>query len=249
MKSRKKNVLGAFNIDFDNFDARDSDGNYLFESPYVVSVRRQSVYLPGWTGKDIAAVNEQINIYTELPIPCMGKNCLYADTCPLIKNSLVKRWADTNLACPIESIEAYRIFAGYVNDLEIEPENFTDIQIVCDLVRLNLQMKRLDKLLRKVHPLDVTVIGTDAKTTLKHELKQPSSYLQAQRLIRAEIDKLYDKLLASRKSKMDVQLKSKDGVVDLSTQMADILAQASKIEKENNVPNNIGTRMEKLELE
>src|SRR5258708_16931247 len=138
MISSKKKVLGNLNIDFNQFDGKDSEGEYLFRPGNVVSSRRKSVYIPSWTSEDISAVDEQLDIYDKVPILCKGSDCGFASDCPLLKTGLVTRWLGHR--CPIEIIAAFRHFAGFVNNLDIKPEDYVDITIVNDLVRLSIQM-------------------------------------------------------------------------------------------------------------
>ncbi len=238
MTSKKKVLLGSFHINFDEFDEKDWRGKYLYESPHVVSVRRMSVYLPGWNGEEITAVNEQLNIYTDAPITCKD-TCPFSSDCPLVQNGLVSRWR--NKPCPIDSISAFRKFAGYINDLDIKPEDYTDINMVNDLVRLHLQMDRCDKLIRNESPLETMVAGTDAKTTLKHAARQPNQYLEVQRRIRADIASIYKQLMASRQSKSE-QLKTLKKADDISSVHSDLLNYAKNME------NSTEARIDKLEL-
>lgn len=224
-EKKLKKPLGTLNIDWDTFDDKDADGNYYIAED-VVSTRRKSVYLPGWAGDDIKAVDEQLTIYTEVPIMCKGSECQFVDICPLIKNKLVGRWIGK--ACPIEIVQAFRFFAGYVNDLDIKPMDFTDIQMINDLVRNQILMSRCDKLLRKEKPIEMLVSGTDTKTGLKHEARQPNQLIAQQRMIRGDIDKLYQRLMASRQSKVEIASKSRFKE-DISNSMADILDMAKKM--------------------
>jgi len=228
------------NIDFSEFDEKDESGKYIYSPPYTLSVRKKAVYLKGWTGDDVANVDEQLIIYKELPIVCRGSDCQFSSTCPLIRYGLVSRWVDQS--CPIETIDAFRHFAGYVNDLGINPTDYTDIQMVNDLVRLQIQMYRCDKLIRKESPVETMVVGTDTKTGLKHDSRQPNQLIAVQRGFRQDIDRSYTRLLASRQAKSEAESKQKQRS-DASNQMAEILSYSKSIPESST-----GGRMNKLEI-
>jgi hypothetical protein len=241
-EGKKKRILGSMNVDYDKFDEKDSEGKYLFSPPNVLSLRRKIWYLDGWTAEEISAVEEQLTIYKELPIVCKGDSCPFADICPLVSNGLVKRWL--GVGCPIEVVDAFRHFAGYINDLSITPTDYVDIQMVNDLVRLQILMGRCDKLIRRESPVETMVVGTDSKTGLKHDTRQPNQLLEAQRRLRQDIHKIYQLLVASRQAKVDAEAKQQRKA-DVSNQMADLLEYAKKLEDTNNPTEQ---RMGRLEL-
>ena len=172
-------------------------------------------------------VEEQLTIYSAVPIICRGTACEFSKDCPLVGNGLVGRWVEQG--CPLEAIDAFRHFAGYVNDLRISPSDYSDIQTINDLVRLIIQLSRCDKLIRRESPVETMVIGTDSRTGLKHSARQPNQLLELQRRLRQDIAKHYQTLLASREARREMDRKS-NVASDISTEMASIL---EKYEKEN----------------
>ena len=225
-QERQGKLLGSMNIDYNKFDEKDSQGKYVFDCPDVLSIRRKSWYLPEWDGEDVKAVDEQLTIYRELPIVCKAVECPFADICPLVENGLVTRWIGKS--CPLEIVDGFRHFAGYVNDLHIKPTDYTDIQMLNDLVRLQILMSRCDKLIRKEAPIETMVAGIDSKTGLEHKARQPNQLLAVQRQLRQDINKIYSMLLASRQAKVDAEAKQKVKT-DVSNQMADLLAYAKEM--------------------
>jgi hypothetical protein len=148
--------------------------------------------------------------------------------------------------CPIMAIEAFRHFAGYVNDLEILPSDYTDIQLLNDLIRLSMQMQLCDKLLRKESPVETMVVGTDAKTSLKHETRQPNQYLALQRMFRQDISKLYTALIASRRDKIDVKSKV-ERIQDPSKMWSDLLKEHDKKKARRGEEDKLSSLQEELE--
>lgn len=231
--ARKPKFVGSLNIDFEKFDERDSEGKYLFSPENgVVTIRRKSMYLPnelGWDGPAISAVEEQLDIYDKVPITCKGQECIFAPDCILCKLGLVERWVGAS--CPIEIIANFRRFAGYINDLGVSPENFTDLQMINDLVRMQCIMARCDTLAGKENPVETSVVGKDVKSNLEHKLREPSSYYALQERLRKDINTIYKMLLASRQAKIEADTKKKIKE-DISTQYAEIMEAAKALREE-----------------
>jgi len=228
-KIQQKKLPTALNIDYSNFDEKDVRGNYIYSPPGVLSLKKKSWALPGWDKLTIRHVEEQLTIYTDVPIKCKGESCEFADSCPLVKNGLVKRWIGQG--CPVEIIDAFRHFAGYVNDLGIKSIDYTDIQTVNDLVRLQIHMQRCDKLMRLEKPIDTLVFGQDKRTDLKHSTRQINPLVSVQKSLREDISTLYKSLIASREAKAAAKAREKQRE-DPSNFMAEVLQRAEK-EKEN----------------
>jgi len=224
MASKKniKTVMGSLRIDFSNFDVKDESGEYYYRPPEVIQMRRKRYYVLNWSAEELSNVEEQLTIYTTVPLLCKGEECDFSGECPLVKNSTVGRWVGHG--CPLEIVDAFRHFAGYVNDLDIRPEDYTDIQMVNDLVRLQIQLTECDKLKRKEAPVEVMVAGTDSKTGLRHNSRQPSQLLEQQRRLRQDINKHYQLLLASRQARKEAERKSM-GESDITNVMTQVLAQ------------------------
>lgn len=230
-EKKPRRVLRSLEIDYDNFDAKDMAGNYIHRPPDALSFRKRAEHLPDWTADDLRAVEGSLRIFQTLPRKCMGDKCEVRDTCPLFNNGLYKRWV--GFGCPIEYIEAFDWFRYYISSLHITAcdEDIIDVGLVCDLVRLQVQMSTCDKILREQSPTEALVTGVDAKSTLEHKQKQPNSHLTVQQKIRADIDKIYQRLLATRQSKVEASAKSQTKE-DVSNQLADLVRRAREKRRE-----------------
>jgi hypothetical protein len=223
---RTKTILGDLNINLLEFNKKDSSGNYLYDMPNVVSVRRMSNYLPSWSGPDITSVIEDMTSFSDVPLLCEDKKCPFSEQCPLSKNNLLNRWVGN--PCPLDQIMAFRLFAGYVNDMEISPEDFTDLKLVNDLIRLNIQLDRAEKLIRKESPVETMVSGVDAKTDLKHNTRQPNQLIALQKSLRADISSTLKQLLGTRQAKLDALAKT-NNKASASDWMADVMKKAKEV--------------------
>jgi hypothetical protein len=225
MTKNIRKVMGSLNIDFSNFDVRNEAGEYVYRPPDVIPMKRKHWYIIGWTSDDIADVEEQLSIYTAVPLLCKGAECDFANECPLVSHNCVGRWVGQG--CPLEKVDAFRHFAGYVNDLSVSPGDYSDIQMINDLIRLQIQLVRCDKLIRKESPVETMVMGTDSKTNLTHNARQPSQLMRLQGLLRQDINKHYRMLLASREARKAAEGKSGN---DAATEMALVLEKLKKLE-------------------
>lgn len=164
----------------------------------VVSDQRQARLL-AWTESQVRTVNRQTGIYIQLPAICKGTTgCVYAQNnlCPVEnRDSFIGK------NCPLELLEIFKHFSGYIKDLSIEPEDYTNIQLIADLCRLHLTLWRTDMNMR-IQPEISSEIGVIAQKTgeaFYRETINKNRELQA--VTRESIQKVYRSLIATKESK------------------------------------------------
>jgi len=219
-KAKERMARKPLHANWKGFLKKRPDNSYRVPDDGLTNYEK-SRYLP-WTRSEYLAVEPQLTISTTLPISCKGKECAFADTCPLIKYEVVDR--AIGKPCPVECVDAFRYFSGYVTDLGVRPTDFTDIQMINDLVRLQIMINRCDKFLQKEDPFEVTIAGVDAKTSLEHRSRTPHALVQQQKMLRQDMDKLYQRLLASRDAKLNTAEKPQGMLHTLKT----VLEEAKK---------------------
>lgn len=167
----------------------------------IISVRRMEWYLqdPDWTGDAITSVLLQLTIFTEVPILCKGHACDFAHSCPLVKAGSVDHFASRNALCPVEIVEAFRKFAGYINNLDIKPWDFIDIENLNALVRLQIKMRQIDMLLQKESPSETFVAIAVGQKEITQ--RKGNTLLGQQAELDARIQVIYKNLLATRQAK------------------------------------------------
>ena len=209
MTEPSKRSIPTLKIDWSNLQSRPDE---------ILTLWDISRRLPNWDKDQIVEALEYMTFLTEMPVNCKGNDCKYASTCPLVKNKTVDRFLEKN--CPIEIVEGFRLFAGYVNDLKIKSEDFVDLQHLNELIRLHIKMRQLDLIARNETPIEevVTMVGTRQVVTRK-----PSSTLKAQAEIRTDIKEKYTALVASRRDKMQMERDNK-GKADAASMFAQLLA-------------------------
>lgn len=172
------------------------------------SLNMQSI---GWTSQAIASLEAQHGIVSNLPIQCSGSDeCPYGSFCK-VQNPPIGE------VCPTEAVIAFRLFAGYIIDLRITPEDYSDVQLVVDLVRLLMYMRKCD-LYAKDKPIwETRVISIDKATGRPITVKDPVLAFDMQQKIRGDIKDLYEQLIASRsaKARRDATLRDGESVGDI----------------------------------
>lgn len=195
---------------------------------YPLSDASMANSLPdGWTAEDVRRVNTQHGLYTDIPVMCKGKpvdgadpdedaNCPYAVHCPIHEDIVNARFVGK--ACPVEVLEAFKLFAGYVIDLDMLPDDFTDLRMVTDLVRLHMQERRCD-LYQKNKPIwDDDVAAVSDKTGDVFYNRKANLGFAMQLRIRKDVIALYKELIASRRDKL--LARTKTGGSDFASMMA-----------------------------
>ncbi len=172
----------------------------------VLSEKQQCEIL-GWDKKTLKMVNNQTGIFTQMPSVCAGTSgCPYGAICP-IEN----RDAFIGRSCPLEVKELFTHFAGYVKDLDIQPDHFTDIKQVSRLCRQHMIMWRTDMNM-KIQPEVVKEVAVIAQKTGKaYSRPAMNKNRELQEKTSLEIDRLLKGLLARREDRLMAQKEGKEG--------------------------------------
>lgn len=158
----------------------------------------------GWYVPEVKSVNRTLGLYDQLPMICKGHECYWAEQCPTAPTFL---FATPPRRCPLEIIDIWRYFAGYIRELGVSPDDHVDLNIIADLVRIDLAMKRLDRQLQLEGNLLVDTVGGIIQGQNGKAVYEKTTHpiLQAQEKLRRDRSKLYDQLLVSRKEKKRIE--------------------------------------------
>lgn len=216
--------LPALQIDF----SKDIDTNLLCPLTDASMASALGNTRTGWTAEKVRVVNAAHGLFSDVPCKCLGKTpemssdpdtgqpvevenscCPYSKYCPF-EDAIVEN-AYKNGACPVELVTAFKYWAGYIIELEISPEDFTDWQLVVDLVRLHIMQRRLDLYMKDIPIWEKKIAAVNQRSGKVHYDKVPNLAYQMHREVRQDIQQKYMQLVASRDSKVKRDSLLKDG--------------------------------------
>ena len=160
-------------------------------------------------------------MFSSIPMNCEAERCIFASTCPLLKENLAPR----GKVCPIEMGMVAQFTAEYMQQLEVNPNNLVEVSMVRDLVDQEVQYLRKTKLLAKEHFVQENIIGVDqdGNPIFKKELHLA---VELEDKLHKRRKDLRNQLLATREAKAKV------GQVQLDTAQAisEIIGKVQSIE-------------------
>lgn len=165
-----------------------------------------------------------------IPMNCEAERCVFASTCPLLKENLAPR----GNPCPLEMSIVAQFTAEYMEQLDVHPDNLVEVSMVRDLVDQEVQYMRKTKLLAKEHFIQENVIGVDndGQPILKKELHLAVDL--EDRLHKRRKD-LRNQLLATREAKAKMgqsQIDSAQAISDIIDKVQSIEIQREKLLKQ-----------------
>jgi len=169
-------------------------------------------------------------MFSSIPMNCEAEKCVYASTCPLLKENV----APKNNPCPIEMSMVSQFTTEYLEQLDVNPNNLVEVSMVRDLVDQEVQYIRKTKLLAKEHFIQENVIGIDqdGQPILKKELHLA---VELEDKLHKRRKDLRNQLLATREAKAkvgQVQLDTAQAISDIINKVQSIENQREKILKQ-----------------
>ena len=162
-------------------------------------------------------------MFASIPMNCEAERCIFAETCPLLKEMLAPR----GKPCPIEMAMVSQFTTEYLEQLDVNPNNLVEVSMVRDLVDQEVQYLRKTKLLAKEHFVQENIIGVDGdgNPIMKKELHLA---VELEDKLHKRRKDLRNQLLATREAKAKV------GQVQLDTAQAisEIIGKVQSIEIE-----------------
>ena len=170
-------------------------------------------------------------MFSSIPMNCEAEKCVYASTCPLLKENV----APKNNPCPIEMSMVSQFTTEYLEQLDVNPNNLVEVSMVRDLVDQEVQYMRKTKLLAKEHFIQENVIGIDqdGQPILKKELHLA---VELEDKLHKRRKDLRNQLLATREAKArvgQVQLDTAQAISDIINKVQSLENQREKILKQN----------------
>jgi hypothetical protein len=205
------------------------------------SLRPDLFFPENWTEEEKDRVVELVrpqktrtSMFSSIPMNCEATKCIFAETCPLLKENL----APKGKPCPIEMSIVSQFTAEYMDQLEVHYDNLVEVSMIRDLVDQEVQYLRKTKLLAKEHFIQENIIGIDesGEPILRKELHLA---VELEDKLHKRRKDLRNQLLATREAKA----KAGQMQIDSAQAISDILykVQAIEIQKEKLLKQKLGT--------
>jgi hypothetical protein len=158
----------------------------------------------------------------KVPLYCGGKKiCPFAEECPFVEIDKVP----VGRKCPIEmELIAYWI-ARYMNEFEVDPENYSEVSMITELAELDIYDLRASMILSRPECAEMTkdvVVGVDGegKPIVNKEVHKA---WELKERVKKRKKKILESLVGTRKEKYkrDAALKKRSDK-DPSTQAAEL---------------------------
>lgn len=175
------------------------------------------------------------SMFASIPMRCEAQKCIFANTCPLLKENL----APKGDACPIEMSMVSQFTYEYMDQLDVSPENLVEVSMVRDLVDQEIQYMRKTKLLAKEHFIQENIIGVDQNTGEPIIKKELHMAVELEDRLHKRRKDLRNQLLATREAKAKVgqtQLDTAQAISDIVDKVRSI-----EIEREKLIKKKLGT--------
>lgn len=201
------------------------------------SLRPDLFFPETWTDEDkekaidlVRPQKTRNSMFSSIPMNCEAEKCLFASTCPLLKENLAPR----NNPCPIEMSMVSQFTAEYMSQLDVNPNNLVEVSMVRDLVDQEIQYMRKTKLLAKEHFIQENVIGVDqdGQPILKKELHLA---VELEDKLHKRRKDLRNQLLATREARAKVgqiQLDTAQAISEIIDKVQSIETQRDKLLKQ-----------------
>jgi hypothetical protein len=203
---------------------------------------RPDLFLPeSWSEQDKQKVVDLVRpqrtrstMFSSIPMSCEATKCIFADTCPLMKENL----APKGNPCPIEMSIVSQFTAEYMDQLDVQADNLVEVSMVRDLVDQEVQYLRKTKLLAKEHFIQENIIGIDSNTGEPILKKELHLAVELEDKLHKRRKDLRNQLLATREAKAKVGQMQADSAQAIS----DILykVQSIEIEREKMLKKKLG---------
>lgn len=111
-------------------------------------------------------LSTKTGMYSRIPLVCKGQHCPYIDTCKLSQYDLLP----IGEYCPLETAQIEFSITKYVKEFDISEDDFTDQNILKEIVNLEIMMERCKSLMSKEQNpvIDVITNITEAGDEFYH---------------------------------------------------------------------------------
>jgi len=204
------------------------------------AIRRQKPLTDGDDHR-VQELEERSGIMEALAMECRGPDCPIASRCPVSH-----RPEFLGTPCVLQQKEIYSHFRDYVVSLQINPTDYTDLQMVVDLVRTHVLSWWIDQLLavEGIVQENTTVSGrSESRTRVAHPL------LAEQRALMQQRNQIYKELMASRRARLEREAIEGKAQLDFARMLAQVAKRAGVLSSREDPMRSLPTQSGLVESE
>lgn len=161
--------------------------------------------------------------FTSIPMICQNHKCPFKGTCEYYKDNS----APEGEPCPYEMGMLRTFIADYMEELDVDPENWVEVGQIRDLVDQEIQMIRKSKYLAKDDFIQENVVGVDSDGDPVFKKEMHLAVEWEDKILRRKAQML-KQILATRESKV----KAGAATIDSAQNMASLMERMRKIDKD-----------------
>lgn len=175
---------------------------------YLVQILHESLALTSWSDKLSSSKRfQKIPGLSHVPLICKTDNCEFASVCPIMRDlrgdpqEEEKKAALYDKECRVDLIESAKLFSQWIRELEIKPEDTTDLLQVTSLVRYIILQRRIEWEIQMCGVMMESVAGVAANGTVVYQ-KTPNALFKELATVQNMINSLTNQLSAARADKI-----------------------------------------------
>ena len=142
-------------------------------------------------------LSTKTGMYSRIPLVCKGQHCPYVDTCKLSQYDLLP----IGEYCPLETAQIEFSMNKYVSEFDISEDDFTDQNILKEIVNLEIMMERCKSLMSKEQNPVIDVITNIPETGDEFYHPEVSKAFEVYERCQKQHSSLLNLMNATRKDK------------------------------------------------
>lgn len=159
-------------------------------------------------------------MYASIPMLCRGKECAYAEVCPMLQQG----FDPTGERCPLEISLILTRFEDYKEEFNVVEDDFVDMSLIKDLIDYDVQLMRAEnKMAMDGDFTEENVVGIDDSTGDPIVQKKISNAAEYKDRVIAKRHKVLELMNSTRKdkagSKLTIQMDPSSYAADLMRQI------------------------------
>lgn len=163
-------------------------------------------------------LSTKTGMYSKVPLICKANNCPYSDSCVLLPNDL----APMGEPCPLETAQIEISLRKYIDELDIREEDFTDQNILREIINLEIMIERCKALMAKEQNPIIEVITGISEDGTEYTHPEVSKAFEMYERCQKQHTSLLSLMNATRKDKKGMNVSSGNMLSDIMGKIADI---------------------------